>query len=249
MNNKYYLGRICKHEHQYKQSGQSLRYKSTRQCVECLKLIEKETRIKYAAARKDWVQRNKQHVAKLANIRYWKAPEKFRAANQRHLDTKKSDAVFLEKKRESQRRTYQKNAQCPEFKLKEKERGKKYRKENPDVGRVAVLRRRARLRTQQIYYTAQMLKERRDIFGECAYCGGPEYTHADHFIPISKGGIDCIENIIPACQHCNLSKNCKDPIEWFRKQKFFTEERLHKILNALNSETKNILKLDSILSQ
>ncbi|MFI8830567.1 HNH endonuclease [Streptomyces afghaniensis] len=47
----------------------------------------------------------------------------------------------------------------------------------------------------------------------CAYCG--EYaTHLDHVHPLSKGGADAEHNIVPACQHCNLSKGAKTLAEW-----------------------------------
>ncbi len=32
---KYYLGRLCKYGHNFDNTGKSLRYKSSRQCVEC----------------------------------------------------------------------------------------------------------------------------------------------------------------------------------------------------------------------
>lgn len=50
--------------------------------------------------------------------------------------------------------------------------------------------------------------------GCCAYC---LETHAqlvpDHFIPLSKGGSNEIENIVPACASCNGSKHNKTPLE------------------------------------
>ncbi|MEU5149753.1 HNH endonuclease [Streptomyces yangpuensis] len=49
----------------------------------------------------------------------------------------------------------------------------------------------------------------------CAYCPALA-THLDHVIPLSKGGTDTESNIVPACQHCNLSKGAKTLEEWSR---------------------------------
>ena len=48
---------------------------------------------------------------------------------------------------------------------------------------------------------------------ECVYCDQPA-EHADHFIPLARGGLHCVENIVPACSPCNESKSARDPAEW-----------------------------------
>jgi 5-methylcytosine-specific restriction endonuclease McrA len=58
----------------------------------------------------------------------------------------------------------------------------------------------------------------------CAYCarhldykarqGDPAFVHFDHVVPLSRGGLHCIDNIRPACATCNLSKNDRTPAEW-----------------------------------
>lgn len=42
--------------------------------------------------------------------------------------------------------------------------------------------------------------------GCCAYCGASGALHADHRTPLSRGGPNVIENILPACRRCNLRK-------------------------------------------
>jgi 5-methylcytosine-specific restriction endonuclease McrA len=52
--------------------------------------------------------------------------------------------------------------------------------------------------------------------GKCYYCGNPagEHYHADHVVPLSRGGANIPENIVIACQTCNSRKNAKLPHEW-----------------------------------
>lgn len=52
--------------------------------------------------------------------------------------------------------------------------------------------------------------------GMCFYCFEPlgQDFHRDHHIPISRGGTNWIENIVLACEPCNLSKGDKLPTEW-----------------------------------
>jgi len=61
--------------------------------------------------------------------------------------------------------------------------------------------------------TAQM-KNRFHVFRKyrfrCVYCGGQpgaQHLHVDHFIPKSRGGSDNEENLVCACDRCNLAKS------------------------------------------
>lgn len=44
--------------------------------------------------------------------------------------------------------------------------------------------------------------------GNCAYCGCElkKGWHVDHVVPVAVGGVDGIENLMPACPPCNNFK-------------------------------------------
>ncbi|MFE4367961.1 MULTISPECIES: HNH endonuclease [unclassified Streptomyces] len=48
----------------------------------------------------------------------------------------------------------------------------------------------------------------------CAYCPDGRAEHLDHVVPLSKGGTDTADNMVPACAKCNLSKGAKTLMEW-----------------------------------
>jgi len=112
------------------------------------------------------------------------------------------------------------------------ERMRLYRKENPDVmkssderwrknnpDKVRAMknagwhRRRSKELEKPVIWSIKIKKEILSFWGEkCVYCNG-KYEHMDHYIPISwdnnPGTVPW--NMVPACQHCNLTKNDKDP--------------------------------------
>lgn len=63
--------------------------------------------------------------------------------------------------------------------------------------------------------TPLLMKKREEQNHKCYYCGLPfDYTtkrsvHLDHVIPLSKGGIHSITNVVWSCQKCNLLKSNK----------------------------------------
>lgn len=50
----------------------------------------------------------------------------------------------------------------------------------------------------------------------CYWCGWPCETdyHVDHIQPLSKGGLNTVDNICIACPKCNLQKGAMTPDEW-----------------------------------
>jgi 5-methylcytosine-specific restriction endonuclease McrA len=51
---------------------------------------------------------------------------------------------------------------------------------------------------------------------KCYWCGCKikGAYHFDHYVPISKGGSNSVDNLVISCQFCNLSKGAKDPHEF-----------------------------------
>ena len=70
-----------------------------------------------------------------------------------------------------------------------------------------------------------------DYFKGCAYCGDLNQIEEDHFIPISLGGTNATNNIVPSCRHCNRKKRDKEPVSWVLKN--FGPEVLSKIVRYL----------------
>lgn len=105
-----------------------------------------------------------------------------------------------------------------------------YRKKNPEKRRASVMasqrahpgthslsqsRRRARLRGLSEHFTRQEWREKIELFaGICVYCGWSCVVGPDHKVPLSRGGSDTIDNIVPACHPCNTRKNIKTASEY-----------------------------------
>jgi hypothetical protein len=83
-----------------------------------------------------------------------------------------------------------------------------YRKQHPD--KVAMWKHRYNVRKRQLPNTLTD-EQWEDILGRynysCAYCGDSEELVQEHWVPVSRGGGYTVENIVPACQSCNSSKN------------------------------------------
>lgn len=107
-------------------------------------------------------------------------------------------------------------------------RRKQYRLDHPEKGRVYKVRRRAREKGLPDAFNEIDWQRALDYFhGVCAYCSNTVglfdrtlTLHRDHFVPLTSP--DCQgtipENIVPACQSCNLSKNNKDADVWLEEQ-------------------------------
>lgn len=152
--------------------------------------------------------------------RQWDAdnPERKREANRRWREANP------EKQREAERRC---NAAKPELK---RERDRRWSASHPEANRANQHRRRANKYNTGGYYTATEWKALVAQYdGHCCYPGCDRTDlHADHVVPLIKGGSNNIDNIQPLCAHHNQSKGTKTAdyrhspgiIRWIQKKLF-----------------------------
>lgn len=93
-------------------------------------------------------------------------------------------------------------------------------KANPEHVIANARRREVRKKGAQGHYTGDEIKRLLQRQGNrCAYCrvSLARGYHADHIVPLSKGGSNWIRNIQLTCADCNHRKWAKDPIVWARQ--------------------------------
>lgn len=105
---------------------------------------------------------------------------------------------------------------------------------NPDAVKEAATRRRARLVGLPSDFDIGTM---RNLFGSnCALTGGTE-THLDHFIPLSWGhGGSTNGNVYPLESVLNISKNDRNPFEWFeevKEERGLGEEKFNNLVEKL----------------
>jgi len=108
--------------------------------------------------------------------------------------------------------------------LQERQRAYGKTEQGRIVSRAHKHRRKAQKRMSEGSYTSQQLKEQLlRQKSRCYYCKKKltQNWHADHVVPLSKGGSNTIENIVIACEPCNLHKSSKLPHEWLENGRLF----------------------------
>ena len=86
---------------------------------------------------------------------------------------------------------------------------KAWRAQNPEKARAYVrisgIKRRAAAADAH-FTTDEWFALVEEYVGRCGYCGAQGPLEAEHRTPLCRGGSNTIENIIPACGHCNRRK-------------------------------------------
>ena len=254
--NKFYLGKLCKRQHRWSDSETSLRRKINNSCVECERYREAQHRLadpdwgkkKYARIRETSLRCNRRFHENNPDYRKQYNAEYRRKNRERILQQKREHYYenrerLLEGNRVRLRKFYLDNKD----RIRQKIREKYYQNlgKSRQTGNLHRQKRRARKKSShQVSYTPDQIKFLQQKFEyECAYCGVDTKLTLDHFIPISKGGSDCLGNLLPACGQCNSSKHDSDPIEWYKRQPFYSEKRWEKILKVLGKTETNYNQL------
>ncbi|MCM0594577.1 MAG: HNH endonuclease [Gloeotrichia echinulata DEX184] len=218
---KHFLGKLCRHRHEWENTAQSLRVTDKsgyHRCVICVDLHNRRNtgnaefhKKRYSEYGKLWYEKNCNRLREVRKIyRQLNREKEF----SRHIEYRK---LNKEKIRESSKEYYQRNKE------------KSY---------INARKRRARkLQNHFTHYSEQdLLKRFEDFKFSCAYCGSKEFLTVDHLIPVSKGGPDCISNLVPACSFCNGSKGNRDVVNWYPKQDFYSNQRWSRLLSLVGKE-------------
>lgn len=105
--------------------------------------------------------------------------------------------------------------ECPE---RSKEYGIRWRHEHKDQSVAISQRRRARLANALIndFTTEQWWQIKSEHDNRCVYCGKRyERLTQEHKIPLIRGGLHTVSNIVPACKSCNSRKGTMTQEEFY----------------------------------
>ena len=127
-----------------------------------------------------------------------------------------------EKGKESQKE-YQKTEKYKEYKKKYNQTeafkaavSKYHKTENGKIAINIAFHKRRALKKQVLHedYKDWLKELRSHKFFICHWCGKKfsiDKLNLDHVVPLSKGGVDTKENLVPCCKSCNSAKRDKDP--------------------------------------
>jgi 5-methylcytosine-specific restriction endonuclease McrA len=101
--------------------------------------------------------------------------------------------------------------------------------------RIHVNARRAKAKQLDRSFSLNDWKKCKQYFdNKCAYCGKEKKLEQEHFIPLINGGEYTINNIVPSCRQCNMSKLDRDFFEWYPNYRYYSKGREQNILKYLN---------------
>lgn len=181
------------------------------------------------AYNREWREHNPDYVAPSDSAEYhrqWSAenPEKVKAKSRRYYEQHREKELarsrqFYKENIDYYRQWYIENRERSrelakrwreENRDKRRETARAWRQKNPDKVRERERKRRSRkLRAEGSYTNEEFAALCKKYGNKCLCCGACKPLHADHVVPLSKGGNDFIDNIQPLCRVCNSSKHDK----------------------------------------
>jgi 5-methylcytosine-specific restriction endonuclease McrA len=205
---------------------------------ELVKRWRKKHPRKFRASRRAWRKNNPEKVRQMHQRWYVKHGRKWRERNRIKLrerakrQYRKERRFKMEQQRARRHRYYWKNrerinkkrktqwAKNPvPFRVRERERYRKHRLARI-VSQRNIQARRAGAKGQITPEQWRRLLRRHHFL--CFYCGEklvPANRTLDHKIPLSRGGANTIDNVVPACRPCNQRKMRLTAREFLAEQK------------------------------
>lgn len=173
-----------------------------------------EEKKKKAAAMKKWRIANPDRAKQLISNSKAKNPEKYKEMQRKkYLRWKKEKPNELKAIQKKARENQKKKKPWLKYNHQEstKAQQKAWRKSHPE--NISIISKNAKLKRKDVigFYTKSEWELLLIQYGyTCPSCGKKDIElHADHIIPIIKGGSNFIENIQPLCKSCNSSKYTK----------------------------------------
>ncbi len=179
------------------------------------KRTPEQRELRNAKARKSYAANREKNLAR-GKKWYLEHLEQKRAYDKkRHKENRLARPDEARAKYEQQRHWWQAYYQARKEKVRLQ--GMAWRKANPDKREASRHKRLARLKDgRSLGVTPVEWRTILEQFGNlCAYCrkpNGSKRLERDHVIPLSKGGLDNPDNVVPACRSCNLRKAAR--LDW-----------------------------------
>ncbi len=186
-------------------------YGRTPACKLCIRGKSSEWRSanpdKFKAATEKWRRENPERIAEIAA-----------ASAKRNIESRRAGARRLRERHPERSREYTRRyrERYPDRGKADPEYLRQWRAKNK--GRLLTYsqaRRGAKARANWGDVTPNALALLIEAFdGKCGYCRAAESTAIDHYVPLKRGGLHAIDNLVPVCQPCNSSKGAKHPESW-----------------------------------
>ena len=196
---RYFTGRPCPHGHIAERTTAN---GTCRVCSNWMSHASKRADPeKYNTLSRDWQRKHKVRLAAKAKALRQRDPERVKARKDRYSASEKGKA--------RRRDHYIANAETI------KKRVRDWVEEFPEKRQVISRNYRSREAAAEGSHTAAEIRDLLDKqLRRCVYCSASivKKFHADHIVPLVKGGSNWISNIQLTCPTCNHRKNRIDPI-------------------------------------